>query len=566
MTNQFAYGQQQQQPSYQQYPQQQQQQNFFKPQMHAGVHFGLGGPSYQTGGVAQHGPPPGSDGLYHIRIAISFGSDEVPSIEHKNMPMQLRGKMAQQEWDAMLNTCNKIFLDHGSDCYNIGCLFCCCIGGSMVALSRNNEALEMVKEMLVKENRRVWASRGIEWKVTQERVETGRKNQQGQAVYTTNTYLQIDVVPDAPSSHLDQAVQQARAEIERMKQKQQQLEIEAKQQSAGPSVNINVNAAGPFQVLKFQELKLQKELASGAYGRVFAARWRGSRVVVKQLKSSLVNAGMVEDFVAEAQVSEKCGRHPHVVSFVGACTKLPNLCLVFEFVGGGSLEKILIEEKQFARPEDLAIVTQMAVDAAAGVLHLHAEGVVHRDLAARNVLVDEQLRAKVCDFGMSRVREDSEDGQSQTKSNVGPLKWMAPESLRSKVYSPSSDTWMFGVLLYEMFARSEPWPGLTPLNAAIAVSSQNKRMEVPASVPGAVREVMIKCWAELPDDRPTMKQVHSMLLDYLCVLTNRRRPSNAEDVESHQYGQYSDIEKLKSEQQEEEAIDNDKGEEQPLLV
>ena len=59
---------------------------------------------------------------------------------------------------------------------------------------------------------------------------------------------------------------------------------------------------------------------------------------------------------------------------------------------------------------------------AAGMLHLHRQGVVHRDLAARNILLDGALRPKVCDFGMSRVVLDNRS--NSTNSAVGPIKWM----------------------------------------------------------------------------------------------------------------------------------------------
>lgn len=75
-----------------------------------------------------------------------------------------------------------------------------------------------------------------------------------------------------------------------------------------------------------------------------------------------------------------------------------------------------------------------------GITHLHKSGVIHRDVAARNVLLDEHLNPKISDFGLSRaVQFDANEmGSNQsgsTKSDVGPLKWMSPESLMSKQYS-----------------------------------------------------------------------------------------------------------------------------------
>ena len=82
-----------------------------------------------------------------------------------------------------------------------------------------------------------------------------------------------------------------------------------------------------------------------------------------------------------------------------------------------------------------------------GLLHLHEEGIVHRDLAARNILLSESIYGYepiITDFGMSRNVIDFEDQTYISKHLFGPLKWMAPESLSSKIYSPKSDIWSFG--------------------------------------------------------------------------------------------------------------------------
>jgi serine/threonine protein kinase len=94
---------------------------------------------------------------------------------------------------------------------------------------------------------------------------------------------------------------------------------------------------------------------------------------------------------------------------------------------------------------------------------------VHRDIAARNVLLTSTFEPKICDFGLSRLLESSESGGGVTSSNTGPLRHMAPESIRDKKYSAASDVWSWGVMLFETLTAQTPYKELSPLQAATQV-------------------------------------------------------------------------------------------------
>jgi serine/threonine protein kinase len=81
---------------------------------------------------------------------------------------------------------------------------------------------------------------------------------------------------------------------------------------------------------------------------------------------------------------------------------------------------------------------------ARGMRHLHRHNIIHRDLAARNILLSSVGEPKISDFGMSRVLQQENEGQTVT--NIGPIRWMAPESLANRVYSKKSDVWTFGIV------------------------------------------------------------------------------------------------------------------------
>jgi serine/threonine protein kinase len=184
----------------------------------------------------------------------------------------------------------------------------------------------------------------------------------------------------------------------------------------------------------------------------------------------------------------------------------PSVGAVVEFCAQGALVDALYGEKarEFS-PDELL---QIAYDAACGVMHLHANKIVHRDIAARNVLLagKKDLVAKVSDFGMARNLDSVYSGvasEQHTAATIGPVKWMAPEQLDLMAYSRASDVFAFGVLLYEIFAQSTPWPGLANVNVVLRVS-KGERMELPKTVPSAVRKTMKQCWAHEAKERPAV--------------------------------------------------------------
>lgn len=95
------------------------------------------------------------------------------------------------------------------------------------------------------------------------------------------------------------------------------------------------------------------------------------------------------------------------------------------------------------------------------MLHLHKHNLIHRDLAARNILLKQQGEPKVSDFGMSRLLQvDATAGK--TYGNIGPVRWMAPESLKSGIYSVKSVRKRFSLLKsYKRYliGRMELWGG-----------------------------------------------------------------------------------------------------------
>ena len=147
---------------------------------------------------------------------------------------------------------------------------------------------------------------------------------------------------------------------------------------------------------------------------------------------------------------------------------------------------------------------------ARGMLHLHSNNVIHRDLAARNILLSNR-DPKISDFGMSRTVID-EFTEGKTKQNIGPLRWMSPESIKSSIYSTKSDVWMFGIVIYEIITRKEPHDEKNDImEVAILIRDKGLTPTIPNDCNEILKEIMNQCWNIDPEKRPDFETICNML-------------------------------------------------------
>ncbi|KAH9163753.1 hypothetical protein LEN26_000352 [Aphanomyces euteiches] len=261
-----------------------------------------------------------------------------------------------------------------------------------------------------------------------------------------------------------------------------------------------------------EDLTILEPVGSGFFGTAYRAIHRptNKEVVVKTLRQDIDISR--DEFEHEVKALTMIGNHPHVVDFIGACDDGNSLSLVMEYVPNGSLQSLLYQSNNY----ETYMRTIFARDAAHGILNIHQGHFLHRDIAARNCLVDADYHVKVCDFGLSRP-VDRVMGHLLDPISAGPLKWMAPESLElPHVFSTASDTYMFGVLLFEIMMGKEPFLSLPPHEAAALVLEGHRlTLKEWNECPPTHQELLDQCFKLDPHDRPTMAHVAATLDDWL---------------------------------------------------
>ncbi len=253
--------------------------------------------------------------------------------------------------------------------------------------------------------------------------------------------------------------------------------------------------------------ELEELVGRGGMSSVYRARDRilGREVAIKMLHDQYVNdKDQVERFRREARAVAKLAQS-NVAVVIDRGEDEGRPYIVFEYVEGGSLKKLIQETAPL--PLDRAL--ELGVQIARGLEHAHRSGLVHRDVKPQNVLLDGGGVAKVIDFGIARSSSEVRPGLTLTGTVLGSSDYISPEQAQGRTVEERTDVYSLAIVLYELLTGELPFPG----ENFVAVAMRHINEEPPSvldrrpDVPPRLAQLLDRALAKDPERRPMMSTV-----------------------------------------------------------
>jgi eukaryotic-like serine/threonine-protein kinase len=273
--------------------------------------------------------------------------------------------------------------------------------------------------------------------------------------------------------------------------------------------------------------RIEDEIGSGGMSTVYCAfdETLERRVAVKVMHSDLSSdPAALERFRREARTVAQLS-HPHVVMVIDAGEDQGHPYIVFEHIRGETLKERVRREG----PLPIAEAVAYAIEIGRALGDAHERGLVHRDVKPQNVLIDEEGRAKVTDFGIALGLEP--EGLTAAGRVVGTTDYVSPEQAMGQEVTGQSDVYSLGVVLFEMLTGAVPFKGDSSVSVAMKhvregiPDIQRRRPGVSAALAGVLERATAK---ELPNRYPTMAAFVHDLEEVLTYETARAGEATGE--------------------------------------
>lgn len=240
-------------------------------------------------------------------------------------------------------------------------------------------------------------------------------------------------------------------------------------------------------------------------------------VAVKILRGDLADdEKFVRRFQREA-ISASSLSHPNIVEMYDVGEDDGKYFIVMEYVDGKTLKSLIKKRGALTLPEVVDIMLQLT----SAIAHAHESYIIHRDIKPQNVMILEDGRVKITDFGIAMALNSNE--MTQTNSVMGSVYYMPPEQANGNGSTTKSDIYSLGILMYELVTGKVPFKG----DSAVEIAIKQMRDKLPSvcemdsSIPQSVENVILKATAKNQKNRyDSVEEMHD---DLMTVLDDERK-------------------------------------------
>ncbi len=250
--------------------------------------------------------------------------------------------------------------------------------------------------------------------------------------------------------------------------------------------------------IKIGKFEVVDVLGKGGMGVVYKAQDPriGRLVAIKMMTGNFAeNPDLLARFYREAQATGQL-QHPNIVTVYDVSDQDGQPYIVMQFLEGEALDKTIAARKQISLIEKLEIIIQ----ACNGLHYAHQHGIVHRDIKPANIIILADGTAKIVDFGIARLGDNS---MTRTGQLIGTLFYMSPEQIGGKLVDRRTDIWSTAVMLYELLAGTLPFeaPDTPSLLLKIINEQPPPLSKYLENVPGELEETILRALSKDRDDR-----------------------------------------------------------------
>ncbi|KAK1630301.1 hypothetical protein QYE76_004616 [Lolium multiflorum] len=302
--------------------------------------------------------------------------------------------------------------------------------------------------------------------------------------------------------------------------------------SHGDHMQNSENRQFTYKELEKFTNKFERSIGQGGFGLVYYGRLEDDTEVAVKMRSETSSHGL-DEFLAEVNSLTKV-HHRNLVSLVGYCWEKDHLALVYEYMSRGCLSDLLRGKRSVGETLTWGTRVRIVLESAQGLDYLHkgcSLPIIHRDVKTNNILLGQNLRAKIADFGLCKTYLSEMQTHISTNA-AGSAGYMDPEYYHTGWLTESSDVYSFGVVLLEVATGEPPiLPGHGHIVQRVKqkIASGNVSMVADAKLEGAydvnsmwkLVDTAMACTADAAIRRPTMAVVVAQLRESLALEESR---------------------------------------------